>query len=186
MPNSAGSNIRASTIPIANDAATPMLRPATSTAAGRSVLSMRARPFHVDATATSRGRPEILSLAAQDRGGKTPLAVDRGTLPQQQALDGQLGMTGISVPARRVRELVARPFHLVDDRGSELTAGIREMRDRPAQMLLQLALRRRELLGRDAGRLHRQRDMTGGMRANGHPGLAHFRQLGPGKRLRDV
>jgi hypothetical protein len=51
------------------------------------------------------------------------------------------------VRARRVRESIAGVVHRIDDSLGELSTGIREMRDRLAELLLEDAFRRAQFLG---------------------------------------
>src|SRR5688572_7467199 len=124
-------------MPMAKDAARPMLRPTTRSIAGRDDLSMPDGSVRLvmKAIAFPGGRPQVVRLAVEDRGREFAITVDRRALPEEQPLDRQrrVALARVAVLARGIGKLVAGAGDRVDHARVELPAGVGEVRDRFAQ-----------------------------------------------------
>src|SRR5947207_1047155 len=125
-------------------------------------------------------RPEVVRLAAQNVRNEFAVAVDRRSFPQEQALDRQQRMTGIIMPARRIREAIAGARHGVDDGAVEVTAWIGEVSDLFAESSLEFGLRCLDLLGNALRRLDRQRYVAACVRADDEAATPHVVHHVPG------
>src|SRR5207244_4434811 len=82
--------------------------------------------------------PEAMRLAAQNACRKTTVRIDRRAFPKQQTFDRQLREPRVAVRTGRVRALIPGGVERLDDRSRELTAGIGKVRDRLAEVPLEL------------------------------------------------
>jgi hypothetical protein len=96
-----------------------------------------------------------MSLTVENVRREIPGSVGRRPLPQQQPLLREVGIPRVAVPAGRIAEPVACTTERLDDRFRELPAGIREVQDGLAELVLEPLLRSGELFGNGVRRLGR-------------------------------